>query len=364
MMRSRTSGRWPAAFSAAVTSLALIAANALAQAPPPLVSLQPMAVNLLRPQGLEIAPPPAPGQWRLALATAYGNTFSGPHQVPDAHVLVDGWRTPLSRAAFELAEKTWPDGSFYFIDAEVIRTDLEGAYSPSRRITVGFDVPWVRWGGTGLDTLADHVHTLIGTTHGARPAFTYGETRVAIQRNGRSFYLDRPPSDGLGNLSGWLAVRLGEWGGWGHRVMVEVKAPTATATVLGADAWDWGLRWAAGRSLGRFRLGGGLGWTHLGGGVPTLADATDTWHVWFAAGAPLCHWMDLDALVRVDTSPYWHSTPGQLHKAAVELALGPTFRLGRGFDLQAALGENLPAVGIAPDFSIQLRLLWLRVDCP
>ena len=294
----------------------------------------------------------------FALATGYGNTFGATHQIPDAHVIVDGRKNPLSRTAFDFACDTWPGDTFYFVDAELIRTDLEAAYSFSERLTAGIDVPWLSWGGTGLDTLADHVHTLIGTTHGARPDFPYGDTRIALKRGDRLFYFDRPPGSGLGNVSAWLAYRLGTWHGWSQRAIIEVKAPTEISNVLGGDDWDWGVRWAVGRRLGIFRFDGGLGWTHLGGSVPTLEDSTDTWHLWFATAAGVCSWMDVDAMVRVDTSPYWHEASGQLHKAALEMAIGPEFHLSRSFDLQAALGENIPAIGIAPDFSIQLRLLW------
>ncbi|NOZ79471.1 MAG: DUF3187 family protein, partial [Acidobacteria bacterium] len=85
---------------------------------------------------------------------------------------------------------------------------------------------------------------------------------------------------------------------------------------------------------------------------------TNAWHLWFAAGIGVWSWMDVGAIVRVDTSPYWHEASGQLHKAALEMAIGPRFHLSPTLDLQAALGENIPAIGIAPDFSIQLRLLW------
>ncbi len=354
MARSRRTAAWLAAAALAV----LAAATCPAQEPPPLVGLQPITQGLLRPQGLEITDPPPAGSWVVAVSVGYGNTYSSTHHIPDVHLLVDGDRNPLSRAAFDLARRLWPADTFFYLDAEVVRTDLEAVVSPRRRLSAGIDVPWLRWGGTGLDTLADHVHSLIGTTHGSRPDFPYGETRIVIARRGRPFYLDRPPGDGLGDVSAWVAFDLGRAAGWRHRVILDVKAPTAATAVLGGDGWDWGLRWAAARRLGVFHLSGGLGWTHLGSGVPTLPGATDTWHGWFATGLSVWRWMDIDAIIRVDTSPYWHEAPGQLHKAALEMAIGPTFHLDGGLDLQAALGENIPAVGIAPDFSIQLRLVW------
>ncbi len=346
-------------YMAVAAGMALLAAgSALAQAPPPLIEVQPVTQGLLRPQGLEIVQPPRSGAWTFSLSTAYGNTFSATHQIPDAHVIVDGRKNPLTMTAFDYAVHVWPHDTFYFIDAEVIRTDLQAAYSPTSRLSVGLDIPWLTWGGTGLDTLADHVHTLIGTTLGARPDFPYGDTRVVLKRGSRLFYADRPPGSGLGNISAWLSLRLGTWRGWTHRAMIEIKAPTEASAILGGDDWDWGLRWAIGRKLGSIRLDGGLGWTHLGSGVPTLENPTSTWHLWCATALEVWPWMDVDAMIRIDTSPYWHQASGQLHKAALEMAIGPAFLLSPNLDLQTALGENIPAIGIAPDFSIQLRLLW------
>ncbi len=326
----------------------------------PLPVVQPVQVFHLRPEGLELEPPPPAGRWRLAFSMSYGNTWSATHHLPDMHVAVDPPGSPLSRHAVAAAEAAWPADTFYFLDAELMRLDIQAVWSPTRRWSVGMDLPWLAWGGTSLDVIPDHLHAVMGVTRGSRPYFPTRRTVIYVKRGARSFFLDRPPEDGPGQLRFWSSLALGRTGAWEHRIMAEVKAPTAEVTVLGGNAWDWGLRWAVHGRSGPLTVDGGIGWTRLGGGAPTLAEATDAWHAWGGARLRLWRSVDAAAFLRADTSVYWHQAAGQLHKASLELGFGPIIRVGGGATLALTFGENIPAIGLAPDFSLHAGLTFTR----
>ncbi len=338
--------------------VAVAAATPAPAATPPLLAVGPLAPFHLRPEGLELGEPPAPGGWRLALTLGYGNTWATTHHIPDLHVALDPPGAPLGRDTVLAALARWPEDTFYTLDAEVRRAELEVAWSPRRRWAVGAGLGWLLWGGTPLDPLPDRLHRLLGVTRGSRPYFPAGRTVILVKRGRRVFYLDQPPRDGPGRARAWVYRELGTRNGWRQWVGVEVAAPTARVTALGGDAWEWGVRWRTHGRAGPLEVDAGLGWSDLAGDAPTLDRVTDAWHLWWSGTLPLSRGLALAAGLRLDTSPYWHRAPGQLHKASLELAVGPAIRLDDALELVAALGENVPAIGLAPDFSIQVRLAW------
>jgi len=100
------------------------------------------------------------------------------------------------------------------------------------------------------------------------------------------------------------------------------------------------------------------GWTFQGGGTPTTDDAADTWHAWAGYDLGLARWLDVGLLIRGDSSPYRGRVEGRLAEWVARWALGATLRLSPTVGLQLALGEDIPGVGLSPDFSLQTRLLY------
>lgn len=327
----------------------------------PLLDVQPIQVFHLRPEGMELSVPPPPGSWRFAVTWNYGNSWASTHQIPDAHISLDPPGSPLSRNAVAAAEAAWPGETSFFIDTELQRLEVEAVWSPASGWSVGAGLPWLVWDGTTLDVIPDHLHEFMGVSRGLRPYFPTRQSVVYVATGTRSFFLDRPPQAGQGSLHLWVAREIGRSGSWSHRFVLAVKAPTAKVTELGGDAWDWGARWAVRGKAGPLTLDAGLGWSRLGGGAPTIDRATDAWHLWSAARIHLFGGVDAAVIVRGDTSVYWHQAAGRLTKASLEMGFGPVIRLGEHVDLALTFGENLPAIGLAPDFSLHAGIVW-RTD--
>ncbi len=310
------------------------------------------------PHGLELLPPPAPGRWHLALSTAYGNTFTTTHQVARSHLAVDEPGAGLSPSAVTYAEVNWPRDVVYFLDAEVVRVEAEATRGLGNGWAVGVRLPWWRLGGTGLDPLPEQVHRVLGITAPGRELYPHGENVVLVRTPDRATLVLGGGERHLGNLTGWVLRELPSTGRLRHRLRVSVIAPTGAATPLGAPGWDVGLGWEGELRLGPGFAGGGIGWTHLGGVTVLGGPAADTWHAWMSLALPLTSGVGLGLLARTDGSPLASAGADRLGDPRGTFALGPTFKIRRGLDLQLALGEDIPGVGVTPDFSIQARLLW------
>ncbi len=338
---------------------ALLAGLATAQQPPPpLAPVLPFDLPHAVPHGLELLPPPGAGRWRLALTTAYGNTFSGTHQVARSHLAVDDPGTPLSPGALACAELNWPNDVFYLLDTEVVRLELEAARGLGHGWSAGARLPWWRLGGTGLDSLPQQVHRTLGIAAPGRELYPDGQSLVVVRIPGRGSVVLSSEERRLGNLTAWFARDLPPTGRLRHRLRVSVSAPTAGTTPLGAPGWDVGLGWDGELDLGRVTVEGGLAWTRQGGTTVLGEDAADTWHTWGSLTLPVTSRLGAGFIARLDSSPLRNAEAGRLGDPRATFALGPTFQLSPSLLLQLALGEDVPGVGVTPDFSVQTRLLW------
>lgn len=319
--------------------------------PPPLLPTHPLAVAGARPAGLELVRPDE-RRWTLSLTLAYGNSFAMDDDVHRAHLEVDGPGRSLSDDALAAAAAR---GARLAIDAETVVTALEATGPVGRRLYAGVRLPWWRIGGTAIDALPRRWHELLGVDDGGRPLHPDGETVIWLRSGDRS-PCRAGAGSGLGDAAAWLG-RTFSGGLLDHRVWLAATVPTGSHPQLDGDGLRLGLRWAAAWRRDRWSFAGGLGVTAGTADTVLGGSRRTTGHGWIAAGVEMGRSLRLDALVRVDGSPYSDLPGPPADQVTAELAIGATVRLGPRHRLQLALGEDRPDRGFVPDFSLQVRLL-------
>ena len=220
----------------------------------------------------------------------------------------------------------------------------------------GVRLPWWRRGGTGLDALPGWWHERLGLADGGRDLYPEGESLVVLDGGGRAASR-RGRAEGPGRVEVWLGRELDAGAAVAHRLWLSAGPPASGGPGLGNRGWSAGLRWGMRRTTERGRLDLGLGATWQEGPGRLVPSSDLTWHGWLGYGRRLTRRLGAGAVIRVDGSPVDDRLDGRPGEATVEASIGPTFDVGGGVILQLALGEDLPDVGLAPDFSVQLRLL-------
>lgn len=336
-----------------LVSIVASAGAATAQLHPlPLTPTHPVALEGTRPGGLELVVATVPA---VAATLAYGNTFRMSDAVHRAHLEIDGRGSPLSDAAVRQA--VIASGKAWAFDTEVLRCDLEAVAPLGGRWFVGGRLSAWTIGGTGLDGVARAWHDVIGV-HDARDRYPDGETvaRLATGRYDAS----------LAAESGWTVGRVTAWTGValatadqpiGNRLWLTAAVPTSSR--IGRSGVDLGLRWMGVREIGPFRLFGGAGTTRLApGDWPAAREHRWAWHGWAGLDWSLTPRWGAGLWARLDSSALDSSIEGRPAADSAELAVGLRWAAGPATELAVALGEDFPGMGLAPDFSLQVRLLW------
>jgi hypothetical protein len=201
------------------------------------------------------------------------------------------------------------------------------------------------------------LHDLVGAEQDGFEVFPYGQTVAhAYGRAGRVERLGDLDGSAWGDLSVAVGGPVGRFIGAEHRWAAVVEAPTGDEmTLSGSGGWDLGLRWTgrwAGRSslllagIGFARLDADGGWL----GMPRR----DSWQLLVSSHHRLGADWSLRLAVRADSSPLEGFDDSDLGETAVLFDIGVRRELGGGAWLGLSLGENLPQVGVTPDYTLQL----------
>jgi len=328
--------------------------------PPPLWSPPPLdplrAASLpLRPADLIV---PEHGQWSFEVAVGYFNVQESTWHAPTIHRDLGLEGQPLTSGELAMLERAYPDDQMYLLDLEGWQVDLQASRTLGRGFMVSVHLPWLEVGRPHWDGLASALHDLIGAEQDGFEYFPYGQTVAwACGEAGRVERLGGGWS-GWGDLSLAVSGAAGRWLGADNRWAAVVEAPTGDeASLAGSGGWDLGLRWIARWEGRRSQVLAGMGVARLDpeGGWLGLK-RQDTWQLHVAYHHRLGAAWSLRLAARADSSPLDGFDDSDLGDPALLFDLGVRRELGSGSWLGMSFGENLPQVGVTPDYTLQLVL--------
>jgi len=329
--------------------------------PPPLWT--PPVVDPLRIASLPLssadAIPVATGSWRVEASVGYFNVQESTWHAPTIHRDLGLGGEPFTSNEIALLERAFPDDEIYLIDLEGWQVDLRASLGLGRGITVSAHVPWLEVGRPHWDDLAYSVHRFLGTEKDGFEVFPYGETIVyAFDGSSRVESLGELARSGWGDLSLAVSGRLGRWLGADHRWTAVVEAPTGDDdTLAGSGGWDLGVRWFGRWDLSSAVILAGVGYSHLdpeGGWLGIERD--DIWQAQVSYHQRLSAAWSLRLAIRADTSALADFDSSDLGDTTLLFDIGIRRELGDRVWMGVSFGENLPQVGVTPDYALQLQL--------
>jgi hypothetical protein len=329
-------------------------------APPPAAHAQP------DPLRLAAAPPSLaqlgfnlqPGWW-LGVQLGYFNLWNGTWHTGTIHKEFGLLGTPLQAWELRTLEHRHSADAIHRYDVEGWVGAATVARGFANGVVVALEVPWMEVGAPHWDALAWRFHGAVGLDQARRDWFPRGQTVVYAYYGGSVIegwqeLNGTALADVTLSASGPLGVFLGGAQRWG----VALQAPTGErGTLAGSGGWDGGVRWGVQWHGSRHRMTAAAGYTWLDRGGSFLgARRSHTAHAQVAVAYRPGErtWIDLAA--RADTSPLRQFSPSAVGRGAVALTLGVARPLGPGGWVTFAVGENLPMLGAAPDFTLNLAL--------
>ena len=302
-------------------------------------------------------PSRGPGQgWEVASVVSTFNTFFVSWQPAAVHSELGRERQPLASDEIRLLEERYPGRPMLFVDVEGWRADLKitGSLHPGLTLTV--DVPWVDTTGPHWDALAEGFHRTFGLPDDGRDLFPRGHNALYVSSARRRLErLDDVTGAGLGDVAATIAGALGRALGGEHTWAVSISAPTGEeGTLRGSGGWDAGMRWFGSWRGPRREVAAVLGYTRLDRNGSFLgAERRDTWHAACALRVALGLRTEARVIGRLDGSPLAGFAGTRVAEPGFFLTLGLRRSIGRGW-VAFDLGENVPIVGVTPDYSFQV----------
>lgn len=305
---------------------------------------------------------PSPGRSAIGIQVAYGNTFSHSWHATTIKSEFGTLGSPFSRAEAEELHVRHPEDQIFFIDGEVARIAVRGAWRLSERVAVSLEVPFVSFHALRGDKAIEVFHDGLGLQDAQRPNFPRGRFQVVRQRPfGALEFDDRTPASGLGDVVGEVLLRGELPNGMRLGAALSVKAPTGSADdYRGSGSWDGGISVGIGRSFGasrrtNLRLEAGV--VRPGpfrGDVPLRLEASTFLRVLAAGQFRIGRKTFASLSVVVEQSPFRKDAVADGSRTAVEIGLGVSRRLGERMLLELGLVENEPRYGDAADIALTL----------
>jgi hypothetical protein len=327
--------------------------------PPPLWSPPPL--DPLRAASLPLRPAELilhePGRFSFEAAIGYFNVQESTWHAPTIHRDLGLVGQPLTAGELAALERRFPDDEIYLLDLEGWQVDLHASLGLGRGWMVSLHLPWLELGQPHWDDLSSSLHDLVDAEQDGFEVFPHGETvAYAYGDAGRTEHLGDLTGSGWGDLSLAVSGPAGRFIGAEHRWAMVVEAPTGDeASVAGSGGWDVGLRWIGTWEGRRSRLFAGVGFARLdpGGGWLQL-ERQNTWQLHVAYHHRLGAAWSLRLAARAESSPLDGFDDSGLGDTALLVDLGARRELGGGSWLGVSFGENLPQVGVTPDYTLQL----------
>jgi hypothetical protein len=326
----------------------------------------PVAVDPLRfaslPLSFEEAVRPAPGRWKASFPAAYFNLWSGSWHTGIIHREFGLRGKPLSPWELRTLERRHPNDAIYRLDVEGWVGRLALARGLGHGLGLVVDVPWIQIGAPRWDAISERFHQVLGLSMGDRGFIANGQTLVYIRGLDRDRVIEgwrELNGSGLGDARLTVNGSLGRWLGGRHTWALSLEAPTGgEGTLRGSGGWDLGARWFGSWRLRTATLRLAAGYTRLStSGTFLGAERSDTWHVLGAYLRPVGAVSTLMAGLSFHTSPLSRFTDAKPGDPSLVFDLGWGFDLGEGYRLEAAVIEDVTAIGTAPDIVFQVRLV-------
>ncbi len=343
-----------------VLSLLIAAGGAAAQgaAPSPSAHVPPDPLRLASaPPSLAQLGFGAPPGWTLGAQLGYFNIWNGTWHTGTIHKEFGLLGRPLQGWELRTLEERHSADAIHRFDVEGWVGTATVARGFPKGVVVTLDVPWMEVGAPHWDNLAWRFHRAVGLDQARRDWFPRGQTVVYAYYDGALIegweeLNGSRLADVTLSASGPLGVFLGGTQRWG----VALQAPTGErGTLAGSGGWDGGVRWGGQWHGARHRITAAAGYTWLDRGGSFLGmrrSHTASAHVTAAYRVGRRTWIDLGA--RADSSPLRQFSPSAVGRDAVTVTLGLARPLGSSGWVTCALGENLPQLGAAPDFTLNL----------
>lgn len=306
---------------------------------------------------------PRPHAVALDLDAAYGNTFSHTWHPKAIHDEFQKNGLAFSREEAETLHERHPEDVIAFIDGEVTRVALRGAYGFSERLSAALEIPWISFGALDFDSGIESFHSAFGLFDGRRADFPRGQFMIVRQRAfGRLEFENHRPSAGLGDMTASLRYR-DRLGALLVSADLVVKLPTGDADEYrGSGSFDGGLlvgalyRFGA---TGRWELraeGGVVVPGAFRGNTPTTFDVATFLRFLAAADVRLGRRTFVALSATAEQSPFRHDAVGDGAGTAVDVTFGLSHRFGDHVLASLALTENVPRYGDAADVTVSLGL--------
>lgn len=329
-------------------------APAVSQPPAVLAPADPLRLASAPPSLEELGFAVVPG-WSARLELAYFNLWSGTWHTGTIHKEFGLLGTPLQRWELRTLEERHSADAIHRYDLEGWVGSLILARRLASGVALSLTVPWLEVGRPHWDQASKSFHRAVGLDLARRDWFPRGQTILYAYYGGRTIEAWEELNGGrLGDLTLTASGPLGTWLGAEQRWAVALQAPVGRrGTLAGSGGWDGGMRWGAQWQGRRSAVTAGAGYTWLDGGGNFLG-ARRAHTAWAQVGgayrAGRRVWVEASA--RADSSPLRRFSPSAVGREAVRLTLGAAWPTGRQRWVRVELGENLPMLGAAPDFTL------------
>ncbi len=304
-------------------------------------------------QGVEVRPFDTTEQ--NPFAQIYGLPSIGP-----AKVLAEGrseWRTSADLANYYAFDSRGPEQ--ITVDGETRRFVVAMRRGAGDGLEYGFELPYVRQSGGGLDHFIERWHDWGGFPNGGREFAPRNRLLIEYQRNGVPLVLLRDPGEGPGDAKLFAARQLMS-DAPDVALRAALKLPTGDSAGLrgsgAADAALW-LSAACGdaQCRGAFAWYAGIGLLYAGkGDVLPQQQRRLIPFGGFGLMWPVSHDFAFKAELDGHDAFYRDSSLRELNSAAQGL-FGGSWRIGRAQSLDFAIGEDVK-VSSTPD--VQFHLAW------
>ncbi len=298
-----------------------------------------------------------PHGWSLRVDLAYFNIWNGTWHTGTIHKEFGLLGTPLQAWELRTLEQRHGADAIHRYDVEGWVGSATVSRSFSSGLVVTLEVPWIEVGAPHWDNLAWRFHSAVGLDQARRDWFPRGQTIVYAYSRGATIEAwEELNGTRLADVTVSASGPLGTFLGGAQRWGVALQAPAGERqTLAGSGGWDGGVRWGVQWHGARHGVTAAAGYTWLDRGGSFLgAPRRHTAYAQVAAAYRLGGRTRVGLGARADTSPLRGFSPSAVGRDAVMITLGVARPLGPWGWVTFELGENLPKLGAAPDFTLGL----------
>ena len=305
---------------------------------------------------------PARGGFRVALESAYANSFSHSWHASLYHRALGPAGTPFRQDEALAIHRDFPNETAWFVDADLLRTSLKADVAISPATYVSVEVPYLSREAITADRFIYSFHRAFGLSQAGREAFPRGAFLVMLQPANGPLEFASSGSSGVGDVQGtfsWRPPPLDSKTSLG--VDVAVKAPTGSARDFnGSGRWDGGLLVFLARSGARWRVETEASVVFPGGwSAPVQIETSPFVRLFLSATRRFGPRTRIGVSVTAAQSPFRSARLGAVSHIGSEVALGLERDISR-WSARMTVTEHIAAAGDRADVGLSLRLAYRR----